>query len=80
MPPRAPSKLLIHLDGAVDVSPKFFLLEAGIVDRNQVASTCSGEQNTAVGCGHSGGDLYPDPSPGTDLIAAGRDDGRDDGL
>jgi hypothetical protein len=46
----------------------FFLLEAGIVDRNQAASSCSGEQNTALGSwgrGQTGGDLYPDPSPPT---------------
>lgn len=59
MPPRAPSKLLIHLDGAVDVSPKFFLLEAGIVDRNQVASTCSGEQTRLWGVGTLVGTFTP---------------------
>jgi len=50
----------------------FFLLEAGIVDKNQAASTYSGEKNTAVGCGQTGGTFTPIRHPLPDLIAVGR--------
>ena len=58
----------------------FFLLKAGIVDRNQVASTCSGEQTRLWGVGTLVGTFTPIRHPALNLIAAGRDDGRDDGL